>query len=79
MLMGQSWELHGWQPRPRHISWCSSEGNVQLREVAQATALLACVIEPCLQRRVEFVQAVEQLLQEQGYEPGVIVSFRNIL
>lgn len=25
------------------------------------------------------VQAVEQLLQEQGYEPGVIVSFRYIL
>ncbi len=25
------------------------------------------------------VQAVEQLLQEQGYEPGVIISFRYIL
>lgn len=25
------------------------------------------------------VQAVEQLLQEQGYEPGVIVSFRYVL
>lgn len=25
------------------------------------------------------VQAVDQLLQEQGYEPGVIVSFRYIL
>ena len=35
--------------------------------------------EHLFSRVVTDVQAVEQLLQEQGYEPGVIVSFRYVL
>ncbi len=68
----------------------SLRGNSINAMIDAATPLLGMVMrlstmnslmmpEHLFSQVVTDVQAVEQLLQEQGYEPGVIVSFRYIL
>lgn len=82
--------LPGYENEGHRQYQLSLRGNSLNAMIDAATPLLGMVMrvagmnshampEHLFTQVVTDVQAVEQLLQEQGYEPGVIISFRYIL